>query len=154
MINIKITTKTIGIKCAVCSRKQELKKAIIEEWKKCKICGLLICPDCILLVNETMNGVCPSTMFGFSKHKLDLENISTDEVLVFVKKIRRDGLMGHLIEKVFYAPKLSQIIEYDRSKKNKEIEKEAITREELWRRYGLVIVKRHRGKFIMWEKIK
>ena len=152
---MKLSAKTIGVTCAVCSRKIDLKGAISEEWKKCSVCGIFLCPDCINLVSETMNGYCPSTMlFSYPRHKLELENISTDEVLVFAKKIREDGLIGPLIERLFYASSHYEKQTPPSNNTSWSRSDDAITKEELWRRYGLVIVKRRRGKFIMWEKIK
>ncbi len=141
----------------VCKKRISVKDAEKNEWKKCVECGNFICPECVSLVNETMGGDCPSSLYlGFPPHKLNLIEISAKEIVSIAKEIYSRGKIGPIIKSIFYSDvRFTQFEDLTHRRKNvlsKEEVKEVI-REEIWRKYGRVLVKRSRGKFITWEPI-
>lgn len=95
-------------------------------------------------------------MLGFEKHLLEPVEISLDAVVNYARRHYLKGTTGELIERVFYhdsemAPRESTDF---KNREIKEENKKVIIQEEVWRKFGLVIVKRASGKFITWEPIK
>jgi len=152
---MKLNIRVLYIECMVCSSRVSIRDAEKLEWRKCRICGGFICPDCLELVLREMNGVCPSSIYmGFKPHKMELDEISAQEILILAKEIYSRGRVGPIIKEVFYSDPLTVQFEALTFRKKKAKKRdEAEVREEIWRRYGLVLVKRARGKFVTWEPI-
>lgn len=140
-----------------CRKRVSVKDAEKYEWKKCIECGNFICPDCIRIVNETMDGECPSSLYmGFPPHKLNLVEISAKEIVSLAKEIYSRGRVGPIVKSIFYSN--NQFVGFeDLTRRRKTIftknEAKDVIREEIWRKFGRVLVKRSRGKFITWEPI-
>ncbi len=123
----------------------------------CDVCGTFICPKCLKIVNEEMGGICPSYILGFDKHQLDPVEISLDDVINYAKRHYMKGTTGKIIERIFYRHSELLPLEasnYEEEQVKEEKSKKVIIQEEVWRKFGLVIVKRASGKFITWEPIK
>ena len=99
-----------------------------------------------------MSGICPSFSQGVARHPLQPVDVPTDQILIFVKDQYQQGLVGNLIETIFYSQSTSPE-ELAPPPRRKPDESESLTREEIWKRYGLVLVQRARGKFLAWEKV-
>ena len=149
---MKIDLSTVGISCVACGRKINLEEAIHAGWRQCIQCQFFIDPDCTKIVEETMSGICPSFSQGVARHPLRLVDVPTEQILIFVKDQHQQGLIGNLIETIFYSSS-TRLEEPTPPPRGKPSEVESLTREEIWKRYGLVLVQRARGKFLAWEKV-
>ena len=104
-----------------------------------------------------MEGTCPSYILGVDKHQLEPVEISLDEVINYAKRHYLKGTTGEVIERIFYKHSELSTLESDNyavEKAKDEENKKVTIQEEVWRKFGLVIVKRASGKFITWEPIK
>jgi hypothetical protein len=149
---LKIDLSTVGISCVACGKKINLEEAIHAGWRQCLPCQFFIDPNCIEIVKETMSGICPSFSQGVSRHPLQPVDVPTEQILIFVKDQYQQGLVGNLIETIFYHQS-TRPEELAPPPREKPSEAESLTREEIWKRYGLVLVQRARGKFLAWEKV-
>jgi hypothetical protein len=98
-----------------------------------------------------MNGVCPSFSQGVHRHSLQPADIPSEQILIFVKDQYQQGRVGSLIESLFYSKDLP--FHPPEPLKPLPTEDDSLTREEIWRRFGLVLVRRTHGKFVTWEQI-
>ena len=98
-----------------------------------------------------MHGTCPSFSQGVSRHSFQPTQIPSDQILIFVKDQYQQGRVGPLIDKLFYTT--LPISEPASKSQTWKPEKEALTREEIWQRFGLVLVRRAQGKWVTWERI-
>ena len=147
----------IAIRCVGHNAKRVVSEAILEGWKACARCSLFICPQCIRIFREENNNLCPSYHVGHPTHQMQLENIALEEILLFAHKHARPET-GNLIYKVFYRPEnplpiLPEEFVLPISEKDADAYT-AKVKGEIWRKYGVVIVKRKRGKFVTWEKLQ
>lgn len=149
--------KMIAIRCVGHNAKRVVSEAILEGWKTCARCSLFICPQCVRIFREENNNLCPSYHVGYPSHQMQLENIALEELLLFVRKHAQPEI-GTLIHEVFYhpetpIPRLSEEFVLPLSETDADTHPATI-KEEIWRKYGVVIVKRKRGKFVTWEKLQ
>jgi hypothetical protein len=99
-----------------------------------------------------MGGVCPSFSQGVSRHSLQPADIPSEQILIFVKDQYQKGRVGALIDNLFYT-KASALQKPQHESQLPPDPEEALTREEIWHRYGLVLVQRSQGKWKTWEKV-
>lgn len=99
-----------------------------------------------------MNGTCPSFGQGFSRHNLLPADIPSEQILIFVREEYQHGRVGELINSLFYV-KPAQQTQPVSPPRLLPAEEESLTREEVWRRYGLVLVRRFHGRWATWEKV-
>jgi uncharacterized protein (DUF3820 family) len=99
-----------------------------------------------------MDGICPSFGQGFSRHTLQPADIPSEQILIFVREEYQQGRVGELINSLFYAKPARQA-ELASPPRLLPAEEESLTREEVWRRYGLVLVRRVHGRWATWEKL-
>ncbi|MBD3189883.1 MAG: hypothetical protein GF308_04530 [Candidatus Heimdallarchaeota archaeon] len=158
-----ITTTTVSVRCAGHNGRATLKEAVETGWRMCRICKSFICPSCIQEFDLKMNGLCPSFIFGMEKHDLSPGPIPVEEIMLFAKDNKTEGITGGLLEALFFEeeqrgfmPFYTEIDE----KIPKEPTEEKVTenehtkiQEEHWKSYGFVMTKRRRGKFVTWEKL-
>ena len=145
---MRLDLSTVGISCMACGAKTSLEEALQTGWKQCDTCQFFICPTCLRIVRDTMRGRCPSFSQGVTRHTLHPVEIPTERLLLFVRSQHQQGRTGPLIQALFYTSKrgLDQ-------RPPTPPEEEGLTREEVWRRYGLVLVRRVRGRWVTWEKV-
>ncbi len=149
---MKFDLSTVGIGCVACGTRTTLKQAIQNDWQQCLRCNFFIDPHCHQIIQNTMGGICPSFSQGVSKHLFQPTDIPSDQILIFVKDQYQKGRVGALINTLFY--KQSSVLVQPKHKNQfHPSSKESPTREEIWRRYGLVLVKRSQGKWKTWEKV-
>jgi hypothetical protein len=148
---MKLDLSTVGISCVACGTRTTLETAIIEGWQQCLRCHFFIDPPCLHIVRNTMNGVCPSFSQGVHRHSLQPADIPSEQILIFVKDQYQQGRVGSLIESLFYSKDLP--FHPPEPLKPLPTEDDSLTREEIWRRFGLVLVRRTHGKFVTWEQI-
>jgi len=80
-----------------------------------------------------------------------------EEIILFARKYAHPEI-GNLIYEVFYRPEIpfhrlseESILDISEPEANEPVGR---VKEELWRKYGVVIVMRKRGKFVTWEKLQ
>jgi hypothetical protein len=149
---MKLDLSTVGISCVACGTRTTLEEAIQNGWHQCLRCQFFIDPHCLQIVQNTMGGICPSFSQGVSRHTLQPSDIPSEQILIFVKDQYQKGRVGALIDTLFYSKDLRLEKAHHSSRFHPEPE-EALTREEIWQRYGLVLVQRTQGKWKTWEKI-
>lgn len=149
---MKLDLSTVGISCVACGTRTTLEEAIQNGWHQCLRCQFFIDPHCLQIVQNTMGGMCPSFSQGVSRHTLQPSDIPSEQILIFVKDQYQKGRVGSLIETLFYSQNSKLEKPHHLNRLQPETE-EALTREEIWQRYGLVLVQRTQGKWKTWEKI-
>lgn len=149
---MKLDLSTVGISCVACGTRTTLEEAIQNGWHQCLRCQFFIDPHCLQIVQNTMGGMCPSFSQGVSRHTLQPSDIPSEQILIFVKDQYQKGRVGSLIETLFYSQN-SKLEKPHHSNRLQPETEEALTREEIWQRYGLVLVQRTQGKWKTWEKI-
>lgn len=163
---MKLNPQTIAIRCAGDNKRTTLEQAVLDGWKICERCKLFICPDCITEFQKNMNDQCPSFVFGFAPHPMNMQQIPVEHIILFAEARSSHMITGGLIQQIFYdkemmfhqpfSSSLGSLNNNNKSiseKKTSEMEDLEIIREETWRKFGTVLVKRKRGKFAAWEKI-
>ena len=149
---MKLDLSTVGISCVACGTRTTLEHAIQDGWHQCLRCQFFIDPTCQQIVQNTMSGVCPSFSQGVSRHPLQPADIPSEQILIFVKDQYQKGRVGAIIDSLFYSK--PSILEKPRHPSQIKIEpEEPLTREEIWQRFGLVLVQRSQGKWKAWEKV-
>lgn len=149
---MKLDLSTVGISCVACGTRTTLEEAIQTGWQQCQRCQFFIDPNCIRIVETTMKGTCPSFGQGFSRHTLQPADIPSEQILIFVREEYQQGRVGELINSLFYTKPAKQA-ELASPPRLLPAEEESLTREEVWRRYGLVLVRRLHGRWATWEKV-
>ncbi len=148
---MKLDLSTVGISCVACGTKTTLEQAIRAGWQQCLRCQFFIDPRCLKMVMTTMGGTCPSFSQGVSHHPIQPTDIPSEKILIFVKDQYQQGRVGALIDNLFYhKPSIQESLSPPQPLPPED---ESLTREEIWRRYGLVLVRRSHGKWVTWEKV-
>ncbi len=149
---MKLDLSTVGISCVACGTRITLEEAIQKEWHQCLRCQFFIDPHCLGIVQNTMGGVCPSFSQGVARHSLQAADIPTEQILIFVKDQYQKGHVGALIDSLFYT-RPSALKKPQHPSQMESNSEEPLTREEIWQRFGLVLVQRSQGKWKTWEKV-
>ncbi|MFX0168367.1 MAG: hypothetical protein ACFE89_03320 [Candidatus Hodarchaeota archaeon] len=149
---MKLDLSTVGISCVACGKRTTLEQAIQSGWHQCLRCQFFIDPQCLHIVQDTMGGICPSFSQGVTRHGLQRADIPSEQILIFVKDQYQKGRIGALIDSLFYT-KPTPLLPPQHDEPSATITEEPLTREEIWRRYGLVLVRRTQGKWVAWEKV-
>ncbi|MHA1865312.1 MAG: hypothetical protein ACTSVB_04800 [Candidatus Heimdallarchaeaceae archaeon] len=139
------------VKCAFCKNQSSLKEAVLEEWKICNGCQLIFCKKC---VEEYKNeSICPGSVYT-SSHQPLFSNLPVLHLLNLAKEVSLGDREGKYITRLFYEKKLSLAELLQLKMKSSQDEFQIIRfREEQWRKFGSVLVKRKDGKFISWGQI-
>lgn len=149
---MKLDLSTVGISCVACGSRITLEQAIHDGWHQCLRCQFFIDPQCLQIVKNTMGGVCPSFSQGVSRHLIQEVDIPSEQILIFVKDQYQKGRVGAVVDSLFYT-KPSYLEKPPHGNSQQSDAEEALTREEIWQRYGLVLVQREQGKWKTWEKV-
>lgn len=148
---MKLDLSTVGISCVACGTRTTLEEAIHAGWQQCLRCQFFIDPKCLQMVKTTMGGTCPSFSQGVSHHQIQPADIPSERILIFVKDQYQQGRVGALIDSLFYTKPITPIT--TQPLQPLPPDDESLTREEIWRQYGLVLVRRSHGKWVTWEKV-
>jgi hypothetical protein len=149
---MKLDLSTVGITCMACGSRTTLEQAIHDGWHQCVRCQFFVDPQCLEIVHSTMGGVCPSFSQGVPRHTLQPADIPSEQILIFVKDQYQKGRVGALIDNLFYT-KPSPLVRPRHDTQLHMSSEEPLTREEIWQRFGLVLVRRAQGKWVAWEKV-
>lgn len=148
----------ISIRCLGHGGSMLLSEAILEGWKMCNQCHLFLCPTCAKAFEEEQGGTCPGSA-GRREHKMDLVGIPTDEVILFVRHAVEAPRLGPLVYEVFFRERSLALdpfggVQVQPERRSPPDDPLAILRREDWRRYGVVMVKRKRGRYVTWGPVK
>ena len=154
---------TVAVRCVADGRVDYIRNAVAQEWKQCKICNYIICNACIDEYQQykSDNGtiVCPGSYFRRDIHNMDLNPVKLDEILLVAQKKQIKPATGLLIQRAFYQAKKQQSSLVDTLDDSMIFqitpadESGISVRQEEWMNMGSVIVKRKRGKYVMWERL-
>jgi len=140
------------IRCAFCNSTKMLKEAALEGWEICHGCQLVFCVDCKKNLEEE---ICPGSVYT-TKHNIIFGLLPLEQIIDLADEIQKKPKEGKYISKIFFDDEKKKI-ELLKKKKNqtKANEYEIIRfREEQWRKFGTVLVKRKDGKFLTWGQIE
>ena len=135
-----------------------LSEAILEGWKMCDRCHLFICPECAGAFEAEKEGSCPGSQAG-GEHKMKLVEIPTDEVLLFVQHAIEAPKIGPLVYDVFFRGRSVEIDSFGATvraaseRRTPPDDPLAVLRREHWKRFGVVMVKRRRGRYVTWGPV-
>lgn len=156
-------TDTVAVRCVADGRVDYIRNAVAQDWKQCKICNYIICKSCIEEYQQykTDDGaiVCPGSYFRRDTHNMDLSPVLLDEILLIAQKKQIKPATGLLIQRAFYQPKRQQeslldILDDSMIFQITSTDESGISvKQEEWMNMGSVIVKRNRGKYVMWEQL-
>ncbi|MFW9928538.1 MAG: hypothetical protein ACFFD1_04025 [Candidatus Thorarchaeota archaeon] len=157
------TLADIAVRCVADGKIDIVTNAIMKEWKQCETCSYVICKNCIdeyqNYATENGNIICPGSSFRRKVHNMNLINIKVEEILIVAKKRQIKPVTGILIQKAFYQPNVVQTTLSDALDDSmlflleQEIKKNITIKQEEWSNMGSVLVKRNRGKYVMWERL-
>jgi hypothetical protein len=157
-------TDTIAVKCVADGRIELITNAVMKEWKQCNTCSYIICRECIAeyITYSGNSGAtpCPGSSFQRTVHNMELIEIRFDEILKIAQKKQIRPATGVLIQKAFYHPSKLATLAPEVLDDNiilqlsTEPTGNISIRQEQWSNMGSVIVKRNRGKYVMWEQLE
>jgi len=148
----------VSIRCLGHGGSLLLSEAILEGWKMCNQCHLFVCPTCAQAFQEEKEGLCPGSQGG-PRHKMELGEIPTDEVLLFVQHAIEAPKIGPLVYDVFFRGRSIELDPFGanvravRERRTPPDDPLAILRREDWKRFGVVMVKRKRGRYVTWGPV-
>lgn len=149
----------ISIRCLGHGGRMLLSQAILEGWSMCSRCHLFICPECAAAFEAEKEGLCPGSA-GRHEHEMDLAAIPTDEVLLFVQHEVEAPKVGPLVYDVFFRRRSIEVDPFGAALTRPQQERRtppddplAVLRREDWKRFGAVMVKRRRGRYLTWGPV-
>jgi hypothetical protein len=127
-----------------------VKEAALEGWEICNGCQLVFCIDC---KNQAeTEAVCPGSVY-FTEHKSYFTLLPVEQIMDLAEDIQKDPKEGKYIRKLFFEDEKKKI-ELLKGTKQDSIDFSIVRfREEQWRKFGTVLVKRKDGKFLTWGQI-
>jgi hypothetical protein len=147
----------ISIRCLGHGGNMLLSEAILEGWRMCNACHLFICPACAEAFQSEKAGLCPGSQAG-EQHKMELVEIPTDEVLLFVQHAVEAPRIGPLVYDVFFRGHSVELDPFGSTvrlpeRRTPPDDPLAVLRREVWKRFGVVMVKRRRGRYVTWGPV-
>ncbi|MHA1223454.1 MAG: hypothetical protein ACTSSG_02090 [Candidatus Heimdallarchaeaceae archaeon] len=140
----------LHLRCSACNELKTLKDAALENWVICSSCQLIFCAKCREL--SAKDSICLGSVYT-QKHKPSFTMIPVEQILVLGKRLERKPKEGKFIPKIFFEDEKKKIDLLKRKMKRKETFQIIRFREEQWRKFGTVLVKRADGKFITWGQV-
>ncbi len=140
------------IRCTFCNVKVPLKEAALEGWEVCQKCQLVFCVECKTSVDENLH--CPGSVYT-TEHKAAFQLLPVEQILETATMMEQPVKKGQYISKIFFDDERRKI-DLLRKEQNKKgpIDFSIIRfREEQWKKFGTVLVKRKDGKFLTWGQI-
>ncbi len=139
------------IRCALCNKLITLKEAALEGWEICNGCQLVFCTEC---KEEAANEpICPGSVY-FQEHQSFFTLLPVEQIMELAEDLHKDPKEGKYIRKLFFEDEKKKI-ELLKGEEKKDTPDFSIVRfrEEQWRKFGTVLVKRKDGKFLTWGQI-
>ncbi len=140
------------IRCAFCNSLMMLKEAALGGWEVCNGCQLVFCSKC---KNEYKSlEVCPGSVY-VSEHKPIFDLLPIEQIFDLSMQMQRKPKEGRFVPKIFFEDEKTKVnIIENKSKQKQEMDFSIVRfREEQWRKFGTVLVKRKDGKFLTWGQI-
>ncbi len=159
---MSLRLEDLAVVCAGCRERETVKLATKLGWNECIICHHHLCPGCIKDWMNEGEGRCPGGHTLRKPHQMDLFPIDPTEIQQFTLKAASQSTQlifdeNSLTAKVLYEP-INPHLRYGHLSIERQLEqlkRDNLTpKEEIWKKYGLVLVKRYRGKFAAWEKVR
>ncbi len=141
------------IRCTFCNTMTSLKDAALEGWEVCEKCQLVFCTGC---KNTTSpDELCPGSVYT-SEHKAEFVFLPVEQIIETAKEIEKKPKEGEYISKIFFKEEKKKIELLKSQKKKDKMADFSIIRfrEEQWKKFGSVLVKRKDGKFFAWGQIE
>ena len=140
------------IRCTFCNETVPLKEAALEGWEVCQGCQLVFCGKCKNSADD--EEYCPGSIYT-TKHKAIFQLLPVDQILETAKEIEKPEKTGSYISKIFFDDEKKKIELLKKNKKKEPVDLSVYRfREEQWRKFGTVLVKRHDGKFLTWGQLE
>jgi len=132
-----------------------LADAALEGWKYCRKCHGFICPKCIESFRRNAEGQCPGSLTTGHDHPMELDELPYDAILRFTRRALSAPEVSPLLYELFFRHLQDEFepLRVTESREEPQDDPVSVLRREQWRRYGLVLVKRRRGKYITWEQV-
>jgi hypothetical protein len=130
-----------------------LKDAALEGWEVCNRCQLVFCNECKKANEE--EEICPGSVYT-TKHKSNFGLLPVEQIIETANSIEKQPKESKYISKIFFEDERKKIEVLRKNKKKKDPADFSIVRfrEEQWRKFGTVLVKRKDGKFLTWGQIE
>jgi len=141
------------IRCAFCNDMIALKEAALEGWEVCQGCQLVFCGNCKNSAKK--EELCPGSVYTI-KHKALFQLLPVEQILETAKNIEKSPKSGDYISKIFFDDEKKKVeLLKKKKKKDSAIDFSIVRfREEQWKKFGTVLVKRKDGKFLTWGQIE
>jgi hypothetical protein len=130
-----------------------LKDSALEGWEICNGCQLVFCIDCKNQADE--EEMCPGSVY-FTEHKSYFTLLPVEQIMDLAEDFHKDPKEGKYIRKLFYEDEKKKIdlVKGEENTHKNEDYRMIRFREEQWRKFGTVLVKRKDGKFLTWGQIE
>ena len=130
-----------------------LKESALEGWEICNGCQLVFCNDCKDQAESEV--ICPGSVY-FTEHKPYFTLLPVEQIMDLAEDFHKDPKEGKYIRKLFYEDekKKIELLKGEEKIQDEEAYRMIRFREEQWRKFGTVLVKRKDGKFITWGQIE
>jgi len=148
----------VSIRCLGHGGSMLLSEAILEGWRMCDRCHLFLCPACAEAFEAERSGACPGSQTT-GHHEMELVDIPTDEVLLFVQHAIEAPKVGALVYDVFFRGRSIELDPFGGvqrpapERRTPPDDPLAVLRREHWKRFGVVMVKRRRGRYVTWGPV-
>lgn len=146
-----------GVRCAGHGGEASLADAALEGWKYCRTCHGFICPRCIERFRVEADGMCPGSTTTGSQHPMDIDELPYDEVVRFARQALKAEELSPVLYELFFRElqdEIQPIRALHEEPEEEEDDTTSVLRREHWRRYGMVLVKRRRGRYVTWEQVR
>ena len=129
-----------------------LKEAALEGWEVCNGCQLVFCSNCKEEYAKLES--CPGSVY-VQEHRPSFDLLPIEQIFELSKEIQRKPKEGRFVSKIFFEDEKTKLdIIENKDKKKIETDFSIVRfREEQWRKFGTVLVKRKDGKFLTWGQI-
>ncbi len=140
------------IRCTFCNQMKTLRDAALEGWEVCDRCQLVFCNEC---KKNTEEEFCPGSVYT-TKHTASFGLLPIEQIIETANNIEKQPKESKFISKIFFEKEKKKIEILKSNKKKKEPADFSIVRfrEEQWRKFGTVLVKRKDGKFLTWGQLE
>ncbi len=140
------------IRCAFCNKKENIVNAVLDGWVLCNGCQFIFCDECQKKYEN--NDRCPGSLYSLD-HKPAFSPIPIEDIEEVAESMKKTDQHGKYIARLFYnKSKLPlELGADDSTAKMEETFRILRFREEQWKKFGIVLVKRKDGKFVSWGQI-
>ena len=140
------------VRCTFCNQMKTIRDAALEGWEVCERCQLVFCNLC---KKENKNEeICPGSVYT-TKHEISFGLLPIEQILETANNIKRQPRESKFISKIFFEDEKKKIDILRKTKKKDSADFSVVRfREEQWRKFGTVLVKRKDGKFLTWGQIE